>query len=130
MGCVSPSPFTSLKVLEQIRADHYRSKDGETEYCKDEVDFMINEKRMKKADESVYKIHAERAQVAQREQEPDPMTSVRACLEEKQAVTAAYSDMVEEVQALALTQDLPPRLMRALLRIQMQQIKTLKQTPF
>lgn len=130
MGCVSPSPFTSLKVLEQIRADHYRSKDGETEYCQDEVDFMINEKRAKKAEESVYKMHAERAKTHERECGADPMTAVRQCLEDKAALQAAYTDIVEELQALALVQDLPARLTRALIRIQMQQIKSLKQTPF
>lgn len=130
MGCVSPSPFTSLKVLEQIKADHYRSKDGETEYCPEEVDFMINEKRAKKAEESVYQMHAERKEAKRQAETLDPMTAVRTCLEEKRALDAAYSDIVDEVQALALTQDLPARLMRALIRIQMQQIKTLKQTPF
>lgn len=54
----SPSKFTSLARLEQIKADNYVSETG-IEYCAEEVDALIIEKKQAKALEQVESVKRE-----------------------------------------------------------------------
>lgn len=46
----SPHKHTRLSTLKEIKTNYYVGKDG-TEYCAEEVDQMIVEKEMKKAED-------------------------------------------------------------------------------
>ena len=106
----SPSHFTPLKRLMDLRRDNYVGANG-VDYCPQEVESLIAQKQQRKGLEAVAEAtKAERSMAAQAEQLGDSW---------------AVDALIDGVAALSAQVELPAEILRALVHLQAKKIKQL-----